>query len=248
MQKNFNLFRTMINELRQAIEERSGCREPQVERHYHKHDQYICYGLKTPDFHRMMKEFKPRFLELSLSQRLELAAELMFRHIGELGHAGIYVLQISAKQLRPGHFPILDSIGEDFRSWSHVDFFSTKVNPSILFNYPEQTLQFLEKWNHSPNRFKRRASVVTFILDVAKSGRFLDDTLRFCENLIWDDEDIVRKGVGWALKVNMSYSPRRVLEYVKDLRRRGVSSTITLYAIEKLDPQIRKEVLAIKKQ
>ena len=238
----------IINELQLAIEESSGCSEPQVERYYHKHNEYICYDLKKPDFHKMMREFKPRFLELSLSQRLGLAAELMSRHIGELGHAGIYVLQISAKQLKPEHFPILDSIGEDFRSWTHVDFFSTKVVPTILFNYPEQTLQFLEKWNCSPNRFKRRASIVTFILEVAKSGRFLNDTLRFCENLIWDDEDIVRKGVGWALKVNMRYSQESMLEYVKELRRRGVSSTITLCAIENLDPQIRKEVLAIKKQ
>lgn len=242
------MIKSMINDLTQNIKERSGCDIPQVERHYHKHDQYICYDLKKPDFHKMMREYKPRFLKLSLSHRLELAAELLCRHIGELGHAGIYVLQISAKQLGPEHFPILDSIGEDFRSWTHVDFFSTKVIPPILFNYPEQTLQFLEKWNRSPNRFKRRASVVTFILEVAKSCRFLDDTLRFCENLIWDDEDIVRKGVGWALKANMRYSPQRVLEYVKDLRRKGVSSTITLYAIEKLDPQIRKEVLAIKKR
>ncbi len=240
--------KAIIDELRQSIEELTGVNEPQVERHYHKHDQYICYGLKKPDFHKMMKEFKPRFLELPLEQRLELAKQLFSKHIGELGHAGIYILQISAKQLKPEHFSLLDEIGEDFRSWSHVDFFSTKVTPSILFNYPKQTLAFLAKWNNSPNRFKRRASVVTFIMHVAKSGKFLDDTFRYCENLIWDEEDIVRKGVGWALKINIRYAPERVLEYVKDLRRRGVSSTIILYAIENLPPEIRKEVLAIKKQ
>jgi 3-methyladenine DNA glycosylase AlkD len=240
--------KVIIDELIQSIKELSGSSEPQIDRHYHKHDQYICYGLKTPDFHKMMKEFKPRFLALALPQRLELAKQLFSKHIGELGHAAIYVLQISAKQLQPEHFPILDSIGDDFRSWTHVDFFSTKVAPSILFNYPTQTLQFLEEWNCSPNRFKRRTSVVTFILDVAKSSRFLDDTLRFCENLIWDKEDIVRKGVGWALKANMRYAQQRVLDYVKDLRSRGVSSTITLYAIENLPHETRKEVLAIKKQ
>jgi 3-methyladenine DNA glycosylase AlkD len=241
------MIKAIINEIRQAVEESSGCAEPRVERRFHKHDQYICYGLKTAVFHRMMNEFRPRFLELSLSERLELAKNLLGKHIGELGHAGIYVLEISAEQLRPEHFPLLDAIGEDFRSWSHVDFFCTKVTPPILFNYPKQTLRFLEKWNNSPNRFKRRASVVAFIQDVAKSGRFLDDALRFCENLIWDEEDIVRKGIGWMLKINMRYSKERVLEYVRDLRRRGVSSTITLYAIENLEPEIRNEVRAIKK-
>ena len=89
---------------------------------------------------------------------------------------------------------------------------------------------------------------MTFIQKVAKSGEFLDDALRLCENLVWDTEDIVRKGVGWTLKVNMDYEQERVLDYVKDLRRRGVSSTITLYAIEKLPPEMRKEVLKIKKE
>jgi 3-methyladenine DNA glycosylase AlkD len=239
--------KAIINELKKAIETLSGCREPQLETRFHtKLDEYFCYGLKTPVFHKIMRDFKPRFLELSLQGRLELAAELFKKHIGELGHAGIYILQISAKQLEPKHFPVLDAIGEDFRSWSQVDYFCTKVAPAILFNYPEKMLDFLEKWNRSPNRFKRRASVVTFINDVAKSGRFTDDALSLCENLVRDEEDIVRKGVGWALKINMRYAQQRMLEYVKDLRRRGVSSTITLYAIEKLPPEIRKEVLSVK--
>jgi len=242
------MIQKIINEIRQAIEKETGCRKPKPERRYHKHNEYISYGLKTAVFHRLMKEFRPKFLKLTLPQRLELATKLLETRIGELGHVGIYVLSISSEQLSLKHFPILDAAADNFTSWSHVDVFCTAVTPDLLFKYPKQMLRFLEKWNHSPNRFKRRASVVTFIQDVAKSGQFLDDALRLCENLVWDQEDIVRKGVGWALKINMQYSPKRVLNYVKDLRRRGVSSTITLYAIEKLDPAVRKEVLAIKKK
>lgn len=38
----------------------------------------------------------------------------------------------------------------------------------------------------------------------------------------------------------------RALEYVKDLRRRGASSTITLYAIHDIKGEERQEVLSIK--
>ena len=242
------MITTIIQELEKNIKQVSGCTEPQVERKYHKHDQYICYGLKTPDFHKMMKEYRSRFLELYLSERLELAVKLLKTRIGELGHTGIYIFSISCDQMKPEHLPFLDSAADDFTSWTYVDVLSTKVTPTLLFNYPEQMMDFLNKWNRSPNRFKRRASVVTFIQKVAKSGEFLDDALRLCENLVWDTEDIVRKGVGWTLKVNMDYEQERVLDYVKDLRRRGVSSTITLYAIEKLPSEMRKEVLKIKKE
>lgn len=239
---------SIIRELRRAIEDITGCRKPVPERRYHKHDQYISYSLKAADFHKLMKEFRPRFLELKLSERLELAAELLHENIGEFGHAGIFVLGESVKELKPKHFSLFDSMAEDFRSWSHVDGFSIGVAGPLLLKFRKETLSLLGDWNRSPNRFKRRASVVSFTWEIAESGEFTEEALRLCENLIWDKEDIVRKGVGWALKDNMKSAPKRVLSYVKDLRRRGVSSTITLYAIRDLNPAQRKKVLAVKKK
>jgi 3-methyladenine DNA glycosylase AlkD len=88
--------------------------------------------------------------------------------------------------------------------------------------------------------------VVTFTRKTAENGRFIDTALELCNNLIWDSEDLVRKGVGWALKDNMRFDKKRVLEYVRGLRRKGVSSTITLYAIRDLKGEQRREVLRIK--
>ena len=44
----------------------------------------------------------------------------------------------------------------------------------------------------------------------------------------------------------MQGAKNRVIEYVKFLRRRGVSSKVTLYAIENLKGKERKEVLKVK--
>jgi 3-methyladenine DNA glycosylase AlkD len=241
------MIEAIINDLLRKIEEITGCRKPKPERRFHKHDQYISYSLKMPDLRRLLKEFRPRFLDLSLPERLKLAQKLLGKHIGELGHTGIYVLILSVEQLQPRHFSLLDAMVEDFRSWSHVDCFCIDVIAPLLFKFRDETLALLENWNRSPNRFKRRASVVAFTHNVAKSAQFTEETLRLCENLIRDDEDIVRKGIGWALKDNMRSAPKRILPYVKELRKRGVSSTITLYAIRKLEPAQRREVLVIKK-
>ncbi len=242
------MIESIITDLRRAIESITGCRKPAPERRFHKHDQYLSYSLKTPDFHRLMKEYRPRFLELGLKKRLKLAERLLHEHIGELGHAGITVLALSVEQLQPRHFSALDSMADDFRSWSHVDGFGIGVAGPLLLKFRKETLSLLEDWNRSPNRFRRRASVVVFTRQVAESGKFTEEALRLCENLIWDEEDIVRKGIGWALKDNMHSAPKRILSYVKDLRRRGVSSTITLYAIRDLNPEQRQKVLTIKKE
>ena len=66
---------------------------------------------------------------------------------------------------------------------------------------------------------------------------------------MWDSHDLVQKGVDWALKDTRRGAKEKVLEYVKyvkDLRRRGVLSTITLYAIRDLKGAERKAVLEIR--
>jgi len=107
-------------------------------------------------------------------------------------------------------------------------------------------LRLLQKWNRSQNMWKRRASIVAFVWKIGSSGEFTDEALDLCENLIWDEEELVLKGVGWALRDNMQGAKNRVIEYVKSLRRRGVSSKVTLYAVENLKGKERKEVLRIK--
>jgi 3-methyladenine DNA glycosylase AlkD len=83
---------------------------------------------------------------------------------------------------------------------------------------------------------------------IGACGEFTDEALEFCDNLIWDEEEIVQKGVGWALKDSLSGAKERVLDYIKELRRKGIPSTITLYAIRDLKGKEREEVLRVKPQ
>ena len=238
---------TLISDIHQAIKAATGFREPKPDRKFHKHNEYICYGLNSAAFDKIMKLFRPRILNIPLQERLDLAAKLLAMHIGELGNTGIYILTLSVKELNPCHFDYLGGLFEDFRSWSHVDHICIYVMKPLLKKYTEAVLSLLEKWNSSPNRWKRRASVVTFTREVAVSGEFTDVILRFCDNLIWDPEDIVQKGVGWALKDNLRSAPDRIISYIKELRRKGVSLTITLYAIRDLKSTQRQQILSVKK-
>ncbi|RJP23782.1 MAG: DNA alkylation repair protein [Candidatus Omnitrophota bacterium] len=240
------MIETMIADLHQEIQMAAGNQTLKPDRKFHKDEEYLCYGLKATDFYNIMKRFDSRFLTLTLEKRLEFATALLSENIGELGHAGIHVVAISVLELLPEQFSILDYLAEHFRSWSHVDHLCLEVMQPLLPKYTKETLALLESWNRSSNRWKRRASVVTFVRKVGKSGEFSDDVLRLCDNLIWDGEDTVQKGVGWVLKDNLRSAPDRILPYIKRLREQGVSSTITLYAIRGLKTAERKEILAIK--
>jgi len=112
--------------------------------------------------------------------------------------------------------------------------------------YPKEVLAILRKWNRSESLWKRRASVVAFTRRVRAGGRFTDEALELFDNLVWDEEDLVRKGVGWALKDCMQGDKKKVLEYVKGLRQKGVLAAITLYATRGLQGRERKEILNMK--
>ena len=237
---------TLAREISEAIAAVAS-REPTAGTIFNKPgEEYVAYGITAPDLRRAWKPFRSRILDLAPDERLDLAAQLLAAHVGEIGHTGIHVLALGVPEIGPKDFPALDRMLDDFRGWSHVDDFCGSVLQPLLERYPDAVLKLLDGWTRSPNRWKRRSSVVAFTRKVGESGRYTDTALDFCGRLAFDREDLVQKGVGWALKDCLRGAPERVLAFVKELRRRGAPSTVTLYAIRDLGGQKREEVLAIK--
>ncbi len=210
------------------------------------------YGLTAAGMRTVFVGEVPQVAALNLNERLALAKLLLKSHVEEQGHMALGVLRMSAGELTPKQFPALDKLLDDFTSWHMVDDFASGkagLTAVLLNRYPKETLRLHERWAASPNMWKRRTSVVTFTRKTASEGRYVDETLRFCEALMRDPEDLVKKAVGWALKDTIRAGPgakRRVIALVKRMRRAGIPSTITLYAIRDLKGAEREAILSIK--
>jgi len=204
------------------------------------------YGLREAEERELIENYSERFKQLSLEERFKLARMFYASDFSEQVNFGDAILKLSLNELTPDHSGFLDEIGSYLSNWADTDWFCIDILQPLLRKYTRETLNLLRKWNKSRSLWKRRASVVTFTRKIGMSGDFTDEALELCDNLIWDKEDMVRKGVGWALKDNMRGAKKRVVDYVKSLRRKGVSSVITLYAIRDLKGEERKEVLKIK--
>ena len=209
------------------------------------------YGVPKAAWRGLYQQWRRPFSELGIGDRLALARLLLRSHIEEEGHVALAALRAGIADLTPSTFDELDRLLDDFSSWSMTDDFASgkpSITWHLLQRYPKETLALLAGWNRSPNRWKRRASVITFTRAVATSGEFVDATLRFCEALQHDPDDLVRKAVGWALKDTMragAGAKRRVVALVKEMRGAGVSSTITLYAIRDLKGREREAILRV---
>jgi 3-methyladenine DNA glycosylase AlkD len=214
--------------------------------YYQKHG-YKVFGLRVPEIDHIGKKFQNEFKNLSLEDRFTLTRKFYQSEYIALTNFGLKLLQISISNLSPQHFTFLDEILGYITNWGPTDAFSLYIMQPLLRTYPNETKQLLKQWNTSDHLWKKRASVVTFTRKIGNEGEYLDFLLELCDNLIWDKEDLVRKGVGWALKDNMVGKNKiKVINYVKDLRKKGVSSTITLYAIRRLKGKERADVLMIK--
>ncbi len=209
-------------------------------------DHVPYYGIKTPDLRQFMREHKTAWLALPITERLKLAGQLFASHNLEQGVVATNILNISLDALTPNDLQTLSNFVEDFTSWATVDDFGINVLQPLLLKFPDETIQLIKTWNQSPNPWKRRSSMVAFVRKIGKTGKYTDLCLTLAENLLHDEHDLVLKGVGWALKDCMRGDQEKVLNYVKELRRRGITSVITLYAIRDIKGNKREDILNIK--
>ena len=211
---------------------------------YHKYP-HKSLGITAPKLNKILRNFNKDIRQLNCRESLSLSNFLAKRKIEEFVSAAIYVLE-SHLDCLVTHLAFINQFSRYMVSWSTVDDFCIKILQPLLKRKPKTILQLVKKWNKSPDLWSRRASLVVFTRGIGESGQFTEIILKLCDNLIWDREDLVQKAVGWVLKDAMRGDKVKVLNYVKALRKKGVPSTITLYAIRDLKGHERSKVLKIK--
>jgi 3-methyladenine DNA glycosylase AlkD len=124
--------------------------------------------------------------------------------------------------------------------WGSCDDFCTHAFGRLVYQYPV-TLPRVMTWTSSVNRWFRRASAVVLIYGIRR-GAFFDAAFKTADALLIDDDDIVQKGYGWMLKEASKHAPLRVFDYVM-AHKRSMPRTALRYAIEKLEPSLRRQAM-----
>ncbi|MGC1122213.1 MAG: DNA alkylation repair protein [Candidatus Methanofastidiosia archaeon] len=240
------LYKEIMAQLKKSADPVAASRNTEKAERFNINHKY--YGLTGEVLRDLITQYEGQFSQLELIERFHLIRMFYCSGISEQIAFGDTIMVNSLDEISPSHFEYLEDITDCLSNWGDTDWFASRITQPLLLKYPEETLSFMRDLNSSENMWKRRLSVVTFTRKIGESGKFTEEALELCNNLIWDTEDLVRKGVGWALKDTMRGAKKRVLEYVKSLRGKGVSSVITLYAIRDLKGEERREVLAVKQK
>ena len=210
---------------------------------YDKGYKISGYGLTLPILTKVLAGFKKEIKSLSCTDIFRLAEKFYRGKTQEEVMAGNYVLQVNLDCFNKTNLKSLDKFSGYLISWGTTDDFVADVLQPLMFRMPDEIILLLRKWNKSKKFWQRRISVVAFTRKIGKTGNFTKEALTLCENLINSEEDLIQKAVGWTLKDIMRGDKKVVLDYVKKLRGRGISSTIILYAVRELAGKERALVL-----
>lgn len=235
-----------VDALHRAIEaelRRRGARSPYAADADEPDPRYRAYGVRAPEMKRFISGLRPDLSALSIDQALDLAGRLIASGYGEQKTVALALLERVADHFTPARFDALDGIMRSLHGWSKIDSYTSVFLPRILAAHGPAVIDLVGHWTADKDLWLRRASVVLFTRKVATSRLYGDVALRNCEALIFDTEHLVQTGVGWCLKDQMKGQKDVVLPYVRDLRRRGVSSKITLYALRDIKGEERRAIL-----
>ena len=172
---------------------------------------------------------------------LTLAEELLKAGSWEEGAIALELVARRKGEFRERDFSTFERwLSEYVNNWAHTDSIAPHIFGELVERYPNLTERIF-KWTKSPNRWMRRASAVTYVLH-ARHGRFHDVVYKTADALLGDDDDMVRKGVGWMLKCASQADEKGVVEYLMNNRDR-TSRLVLRYATEKVSPANRSLVL-----
>jgi 3-methyladenine DNA glycosylase AlkD len=158
-------------------------------------------------YSRMLKAAKPEFI-------LDVARSLLKEH------------RWLAYELMAGHGAALRSVGEaeveefgqGINGWAAVDSFARILaGPAWLRGQVSDTL--IGRWAHSPDRWWRRAALVsTVALNMPSRGGKGDAkrTLAVCRLLVNDHDDMVVKALSWALRGLVIHDAKAVRGFLRE--------------------------------
>ena len=146
-------------------------------------------------------DFVKETFTLSDNDALELITRLCQLNEHRYIYAGVIIFQRHSTAFRKIDWQFLEPIGNLMDDWGKVDAFACFAGPA--WREGQLSDACVMSWTRSENRWWRRAALVCTVFLNRKTVGGKGDTprtLAICEALISDKDDMVVKGMSWALR------------------------------------------------
>ncbi len=211
-------------------------------------EAFQCYGLTSAQVRDLAKEMYQIVKGVwSVEDAIELCDILLPNPYHEAKALAILLLEKYKNDFPKSLFPKIKGWLEanNLNNWAAVDVLCPDSMGSLLRKYPG-LMEEIKAWAKCPNRWVRRASLVSFI-KFARKGEFLDPIYGISASHFGDIDDLIQKANGWLLREAGKADLERLEKF---LLKHGpaIPRTTLRYAIERFDEKKRKAILLATKK
>jgi 3-methyladenine DNA glycosylase AlkD len=202
-------------------------------------------GVRSPALDLFFKKlYADHIKPKTIAFKFDLALKLLKSPFQEEKKLAILILNKISKQLTTSDLDILAELFKsDIYEWATCDVFSSKVVTQIIKQNPDVADHILT-WKDSPNLWQQRSACVSFVT-VARFGNFNNQIISICSTVIKNSMRFAQLGAGWVLRELYLADPTLTVSFIKEnynyFSREGLR-----YAIEKMEPDLQKELLGYK--
>jgi 3-methyladenine DNA glycosylase AlkD len=232
----------VAREVRQALAAKADPIRARGAERYFK-ETVKCYGVAAPEVHTLVGELHAWIkTDWTADDAIALCDILFTDEELEAKAVGALILSRFRGTFPPGLFAKVRSwlAADRLGSWASVDVLCPDSMGAFLERYPAY-VEKIKAWAHHPNRWVKRAALVSFI-KLARKAEFLPAVYEISASVFNVDDDLIHKANGWLLREAGKADPARLERFL--LSRGPVMPRTTVrYAIERFPEAKRKALL-----
>ncbi len=200
------------------------------------------HGIKTPELKQIFSNiYKQYIAQEDISHQIKLAYKLIESKYGEEKKFGVLLLQKNLKHLNAQHISeIADVIENHVNDWATCDGLAGSLIGKMIRRDPTLS-KSTYAWRNSSNLWLQRSSCLVY-LPTARFGIHNEQIIKTCRVCVKNSKRFVQLGVGWVLRELSLSDLDLVVNFIK-ANYRYFSREGLRYAIEKMKPQLRQELL-----
>lgn len=237
----------LIAEQIRTVLKRGGSREHAAGVQWFFKDEIQSHGWRTANLRRAVRRLRKEILrEHDLAFLVKVADLLFSGSVLEEKVAGIFLLENLDANFGDREFRLFESWLDRISSWADHDGLVHYLIAPMVAAKPART-KAVFRWARSKDRWHRRAACVALIRGPRAKKFFFPEIVRLSNLLLADEDDMVRKGLGWLLRETAKFDAKRTVPYLMKIRGRAPRLVLRT-ACETLNPAVRKRILAISRR
>jgi 3-methyladenine DNA glycosylase AlkD len=204
-------------------------------------DEIKSHGWYTGDLRRTMRCLRREILKKhEFAFLVQIADELFAGSVLEEKIAAVFLLENLDSQCGDRDFRLFERWLDRISSWADHDALVHDLIAPMIVAKPALA-KAVFRWAKSRDRWHRRAACVALIRGT-RVKMFFPEIVRLFDALLDDEDDMVRKGLGWLLRETAKFDAKRTVPYLMKIRGKAPRLVLRT-ACETLPAATKKKIL-----